>query len=83
MPDIDKTVGVETTVIDTIHSLLERRGMGGLEVRTNSDLTADLGLDSLGLAQLVALLEEEFGRDPFAEGIVPDTVAELVEFYGS
>jgi len=49
-------------------------------------LNADLGLDSLGLAQLVALLEQDLRADPFAE-LVPitsvRTVADLYAAYES
>jgi acyl carrier protein len=63
--------------------LLEQRGATGIEVRAESTLTGDLGLDSLELAELSAVLEDEIGHDPFSEGIVPETVAELVAYYNS
>jgi acyl carrier protein len=42
------------------------------------------GLDSLGFAILVARLEEELGRDPFAEMeevIYPRTLGEFIAIY--
>lgn len=83
MPDTDKPVGTETKVFDAIHLLLDRRGAVDIEVTFGSNLTADLGLDSLELAELSAALEDDFGRDPFSEGIVPETVADLLAFYGA
>ena len=71
------------TILGAIHTLLERRGATGMEVAPKSKLAEDLGLDSLELAELSAVLEDELGRDPFSEGIVPDTVADLLDFYGA
>jgi acyl carrier protein len=42
-----------------------------------------LELDSLEAAELSALLEDEFGTDPFsASEEMPETVGEIVAFYG-
>ena len=44
----------------------------------------ETGLDSLGFAVLVALLEEELGFDPFQmidEPVYPQTFGEFVRFY--
>jgi acyl carrier protein len=47
-----------------------------------SPLYADgLGLDSLETAELSALLEDEFGCDPFSTGTMPQTVGEIQAFY--
>lgn len=73
---------VEAIVRTAIESLLERRGVTGVEIRPESALQDDLGLDSLELAELSARLEEEIGRDPYTEGIVPRTVNEVLAFYG-
>lgn len=81
MPDAETTVPAETIIRETIKNLLDQRGAVGIEVRPESTLTADLGLDSLELAELSAVLEDEIGYDPFSEGIVPETVAQLVEYY--
>jgi acyl carrier protein len=81
LPDAETTVRAESIIRDTIQRLLDQRGAGGLEIRPDSKLTADLGLDSLELAELSAVLEDEVGYDPFSEGIVPETVAELVAYY--
>ena len=81
MPDAEKTIDAERTVFDTIHELLERRGAHDVQVTAESKLTADLELDSLELAELSAVLEDELGHDPYSEGIVPETVGELIAFY--
>jgi len=41
-----------------------------------------LGLDSLEAAELSAMLEDEFGTDPFsAGGELPECVGDIVAFY--
>lgn len=48
----------------------------------DTSLFADgIGLDSLETAELSALLEDELGSDPFSDGEMPNTVAELAAFY--
>jgi acyl carrier protein len=88
LPDAEETIDAQGTameaerlVVVTLEELIERRGATGLTVRPQSRLTADLDCDSLELAELSAVLEDELGRDPFSEGIVPETVDELVAFY--
>jgi acyl carrier protein len=51
-------------------------------VTIDAHLHDDLDLDSLELAELSVLLEDNLGRDPYTEGIVPNTVGEIVAFYG-
>lgn len=80
MPDAETTTDAQSTIIGTITELLDRRG-AVRDITPSSKLTADLELDSLELAELSAVLEDELGRDPYSEGIVPETVGELVAFY--
>lgn len=41
-----------------------------------------IGLDSLETAELSALLEDEFGSDPFNDSVeMPQTVGEILSFY--
>jgi acyl carrier protein len=79
--DAETTVDPERVVAGAIAELLARRGASGLAITPEAKLTADLGMDSLELAELSAVLEDELGRDPYSEGIVPETVAELVGYY--
>lgn len=83
MPDAESTIDAERTIYDTIRELLERRGAAERAITPESRLSADLELDSLELAELSAALEDELGHDPYSEGIVPETVGELVGYYGS
>ena len=41
-----------------------------------------LGLDSLETAELSATLEDEIGSDPFSAGLMPETVRDILDFYG-
>lgn len=68
-------------IVDTIRELIERRGEEIPAITAESAMGADLDLDSLELAELSAALEDELGRDPYSEGIVPRTVGELQAFY--
>lgn len=69
-------------IVTMIESLLERADKGGVPVTPDSVLHGEgLGLDSLETAELSALLEDEFGSDPFGAGLMPTTVGEIVAFY--
>jgi acyl carrier protein len=81
LADAESTIEAETTIHDTIRMLLARRGADGVAITAESRLSVDLELDSLELAELSAALEDELGHDPYSEGIVPDTVGELVGYY--
>lgn len=83
MPDAEATVPAETIIRKTIRTLLARRGEGQIDIDSSLTLTGDLGLDSLELAELSAVLEDELGYDPFSDGVVPETVAELIAYYDS
>src|SRR3954463_6580812 len=72
----------QDTIFRSIELLLKRRDDGAAPVTLDSDLYEDLDLDSLELAELSVMLEDNLGRDPYMEGIVPRTVGEIVAFYG-
>jgi acyl carrier protein len=69
-------------IVDSIQMLLARRDEPAAPVTIDAHLHDDLDLDSLELAELSVLLEDNLGRDPYTEGIVPNTVGEIVAFYG-
>ena len=71
----------ESVVFETLRALMQARGANGTVIRPDSRLNQDLGLDSLDLAELSAVLEDEFGRDPFSDGLLPATPAELISYY--
>lgn len=66
-------------IFDTIHMLLKRKSI-------DSEVTADsvvdeLGLESLDVAELSAILEDDLGSDPYSAGVLPRTVGEIVDWY--
>ena len=69
------------TVVKAIRGLLRRRKGDAVEVDLDSDLYDDLSLDSLEVAELSAVLEDDLGSDPYSEGATPRTVGEVVDFY--
>jgi acyl carrier protein len=78
---IETTVDAENLIVATIEDLIQRRKADAIVVGPASNLLADLAMESLELAELAAVLDDELGRDPFSEGIFPESVAELVAFY--
>jgi acyl carrier protein len=73
-------VDTQTIVVNAVRSLLERRSES-VEISVDADLYDELGLDSLEVAELSAWLEDELGRDPYTEGELPRTIAQVVDFY--
>jgi acyl carrier protein len=75
---------LQGSILALIQSLLERSDKTDVTVELDTPIHGDgLGLDSLETAELSAMLEDEFGTDPFGEGLMPETVAEIVAFYSS
>jgi acyl carrier protein len=70
---------VATTVRSFIRQVKKRRKAVDLDASLYSE---GIGLDSLDVAELSAVLEDEFGADPFSDGHMPETVGEIVAFYG-
>jgi acyl carrier protein len=71
----------ENIIFKTLLGLMRARGVSGTVVRPESRLNQDLGMDSLDLAELSAVLEDELGRDPFSDGLLPATAGELISYY--
>ena len=72
---------VHATIVSIIEGLLERADKE-VPVTPETPIHGDgLSLDSLETAELSALLEDEFGTDPFGAGLMPLTVGEIVAFY--
>lgn len=76
-------MSVKETVI---HHIREIAGENGRTVGDLADDVAllDSGLDSLGIAILVARLEETLGIDPFTQSddvFYPVTVGDFIRFY--
>lgn len=71
----------ETTVVTIVGDLVRRRHGENRPIGSDADFFDDLELDSLDVAELSALLEEQLGTDPYTEGVVPRTVGEVLAFY--
>ncbi len=68
-----------------ISAFLQRAEKGAEGWDDGTGLWGDgLGLDSLEAAELSAVLEDEFGSDPFsAGGDLPERVGDVVAFYAA
>jgi acyl carrier protein len=70
-------------VEQTLRSFLKRVGKDVAFDSTMPLYSGGIGLDSLETAELSAVLEDEFGRDPFSNESMPQTVGDIVGFYDS
>ena len=71
-------------VVEILTKLLERRKKPVPTLRAESALFTDgLNLDSLEMTELAAMLDAEYGRDPFSDGELPETIGEIVRYYES
>jgi acyl carrier protein len=73
------------TVRAVIGEFLARADKGAEGWTDETGLWGDgLGLDSLEAAELSAMLEDEFGTDPFSAGDdLPGRVGDIVAFYAA
>lgn len=71
------------TALAVITTFLERADKAPAGLGAGTGLWGDgLGLDSLEAAELSAMLEDAFGRDPFSVGgAMPETVGDILAFY--
>jgi acyl carrier protein len=74
-------------ILEKFNEVLEQNDEGAtLSSISDDQVLLESGLDSLGFAILVALLDEELGFDPFQltdEPIYPTTFGEFVAIYES
>lgn len=78
-----QAVSVKATVISEIQQIAEH-DRKSLPPLTDDLVLLDSGLDSLGIAILVARLEETLGFDPFTESddvAYPVTLGDFIRFY--
>ena len=74
MPD------VKQAVFEALRWLMDRKQIEA-EIALDSAVIDDLGLDSLDVAELSAILEDKLGKDPYNEGLNPQTVGEIISWY--
>lgn len=65
-----------------VRAILERIKKRELDADLDTPLYADgIELDSLETAEFSALLEDEFGTDPFSADAMPQTMRDVLAFY--
>ena len=76
---------MQGSILTLIQSLLERSDKGEVALDMDTTIHGDdgLSLDSLETAELSAMLEDEFGTDPFGAGLMPENISEIVAFYAT
>jgi acyl carrier protein len=75
---------LRNTIVQSFHRALERRQQHLVGKLDDDTVLLESGLDSLGFALLVVMLEEELGYDPFSmmdEGDYPTTFGQFVTAY--
>ncbi|NEU32309.1 acyl carrier protein [bacterium LRH843] len=70
---------METRLLEIINEILENDNRKTINSFTSdTSLRKDLGFDSLNLAVLTVMIEDEFGVDLFADRLI-DTVGEVIQ----
>jgi acyl carrier protein len=79
---MENTESIRAAVQHAIQRVLESSGRDRHSFEDDELLAVEVGLDSLDLAQVVVMLEQELGVDPFRKrGAVVRTFADLVRAY--
>jgi acyl carrier protein len=73
----------ESEIIKVIEMVCKNKGVEPPSLTSETVFDASLGLESLDFAEIIVRLEQEFGKDPFASGSVPQvsTIGDLVALY--
>ena len=73
----------ENRVIGVFRLVFRNRGLEPPEMGPATVLDTSLGLGSLDFAEVVVGLEQEFGTDPFADGVPAGTrtIADVARLY--
>ncbi len=75
-------MSTEQRVVKVVQGLLARQKRSADAMNSKTPLYAGgLGFDSLAAAELSTLLEMEFGKDPYSDGKVPQTIGDIVGYY--
>jgi acyl carrier protein len=75
---------IRKIIIESIHSIAKENDLNLAGTLNDNSVQLDSGLDSLGLAILVADLENSLGFDPFVlmdEPAYPNTLGDSVAIY--
>lgn len=73
----------ESLIIRTLEGMIRKRKLQTSSLAPDTPLAAELGLESLDLAELVVRMEEITGKDPFREGTFTQilTISDLAALY--
>jgi acyl carrier protein len=70
---------MKKTLLEIINDLLDENGLDKVEKLNDTDhLMNDFGFDSLTLAQLTVIIEDEYGVDVFEKKVIT-TIGEIKE----
>jgi acyl carrier protein len=61
---------MKRSLLEIINEVLSESDTKVEAISTDMDLRNDLGMDSMNLAYLTVLIEDEYGVDIFADGLV-------------
>ncbi|MBA3722583.1 MAG: acyl carrier protein [Parachlamydiaceae bacterium] len=68
--------------IDCIEIVAKQNHRKEIALKQDTDILNETNLDSLDLAQVVIMLEEKTGKDPFAKGFINfRTIQDLAALY--
>jgi acyl carrier protein len=69
-------------IMDLIREVMKQNNRKDTALLPETDILKDTSLDSLDLAQVIVMLEEKTGKDPFAKGFITfHTIQELAALY--
>jgi acyl carrier protein len=72
----------QADIVGVIKECMRRANLPDRPIERETGLyTEGIGFDSLATAELSAVLEDEFGTDPFLEADLPQTVGDILDFY--
>ena len=77
-------MNIKNLIVETILEAAQHRDLEIITELNDDSVLLESGLDSLGYAIVVALLEDELGFDPFAEmdePVYPSTLKEFTDIY--
>jgi acyl carrier protein len=69
---------MKKSLLKIINEILKEKEIEILEIYPEMNLRNDIGFDSLNLAYLTVLIEDEYGVDIFENGIV-DTISDILK----
>lgn len=69
---------MKKNLLKIINKVLKEKEIEILEINPEMNLRNDIGFDSLNLAYLTVLIEDEYGIDIFENGVV-DTISDILK----